>query len=57
MDVCPAHMVPHVIYKGDYPTEILNETTKGDFEVQVRVHIWAPAAGTAQLEVKGEWVS
>lgn len=57
MDVCPAHMVPHVFYKGDYPTEILNETTKGDFEVQVRVHIWAPAAGTAQLEVKGEWVS
>lgn len=27
----------------------------GDFEVRVRVHLWAPAAGEGELTVTGEW--
>ena len=54
---CVAHMVPHVVYKGAYPTHPLNETTKGDFDVNVRLHIWAPSAGRGQVVVVGEWVS
>lgn len=27
------HLVPHTYYLGDYPTQLLSEATKGDFEV------------------------
>ena len=53
--VAVTHVVPHVFYLGDYPTQPLEESTNGDFEVRVRVHLWAPAAGVAELTVSGDW--
>ena len=53
--VAVTHVVPHIFYLGDYPTQPLEESTKGDFEVRVRVHLWAPSAGVAEITVSGEW--
>ena len=50
-----SHLVPHVSYLGDYPTQILNEESKGDFEARIRVHVWAAAAGRGELFVESEW--
>lgn len=49
------HLVPHVRYKGAYPASPLTEKSKGDFEVTVRIHIWAPTAGQHIVHVTGEW--
>jgi len=49
------HMVPHTFYLGEYPTTMLDDDTKGDFEVHVRLHLWAPAPGKGDLVVTGEW--
>ena len=53
--VAIVELVPHVFYRGAYPASILNESSKADFEVRVRLHLWAPSAGEAQLVVSGEW--
>ena len=53
--VAIVELVPHVFYRGAYPASILNESSKADFEVHVRLHLWAPSAGEAQLVVGGEW--
>lgn len=53
--VAVTHVVPHTFYLGDYPTQILEESTKGDFQVRVRVHLWAPTPTDAVLTVGGEW--
>ena len=49
------HVVPHTFYLGDYPTQMLEESAKADFNVEVRVHLWAAAAADAELTVAGEW--
>ena len=45
----------HVFYKGDYPLEPLTDTSKADFEVQVRVFVQSHAAWAGTVEVSGSW--
>lgn len=49
------HVVPHTFYNGSYPVAPLQPHQHGDFQVNVRVHTWAPAPVTVQVEVSGQW--
>ena len=49
------NVVPHTYYQGGYPTAPLADSSHGGFTVEVRVHIWAPAAGKGVLTVHGGW--
>jgi hypothetical protein len=53
--VAITHHVVHSFYQGEYPTSPLDDTSHGGFEVQVRVHLWAPTAGKGSLSVRGSW--
>ena len=48
-------LATHVFYKGDYPLEPLTDTTKADFEVQVRVFVQSHAVWAGTVEVSGSW--
>eukprot|EP00040_Diaphanoeca_grandis_P034655 m.215991 g.215991 ORF g.215991 m.215991 type:complete len:1074 (-) comp33200_c0_seq2:397-3618(-) len=45
----------YTFYTGDYPTTPLIDHHHDDFDVQVRVHVWAPAASVGELTVAGAW--
>lgn len=49
------HVVPHVFYRGAYPTAPLADGAFGAFEVRVRAHFSAAAAAAGVLRVEGEW--
>jgi beta-galactosidase/beta-glucuronidase len=53
--VAITHLVPHTFYQGEYPTAPLTDADKGAFEVEVRVHLWAPKAGKGTLMVASGW--
>ena len=48
-------MVAHTFYQGEYPVLPLDDATHGGFNVNVRVHLWAPSAGSGVLTVNGGW--
>lgn len=52
-----SHLVPHVFYKGAYPTTPLRDGHHGGFEVVVRVHLYAPREISGNLTVRGSWES
>eukprot|EP00039_Didymoeca_costata_P007213 m.97371 g.97371 ORF g.97371 m.97371 type:complete len:1025 (-) comp13593_c0_seq2:109-3183(-) len=49
------HVVPKMMYQGPYPTEPLTEETKGDFKIDVEVHIWSPAQVSGDIQLSGSW--
>lgn len=50
------HLAPHVFYNGPYVIEPLTETTKSDFSVSVRVHVWsAVPCAACEIAVTGAW--
>lgn len=49
------HVVPQTTYLGAYPTAPLSEGTHGGFKVDVKAHLWAPAATKGTLTVVGSW--
>lgn len=51
------HVVPQVMYAGDYPTTPLQDGTHGGFDVDVRVLMYTPASTQGTLEVSGSWAS
>jgi beta-mannosidase len=44
-----------ILYKGLYPAAPLTEATKGNFEVQVRVHVHSHTAWSGSVQVRGSW--
>lgn len=50
------HVVPQVIYTGDYAVEPLTEETKGGFRIDLRVHLWAAAAAAGIVEVSAPFL-
>lgn len=49
------HVVPHVFYNGSYPVGPLQAGQHGDFQVNVRVHLWAAAAVSGAVTAVGQW--
>ena len=49
------HMTPLVQYDGPYATTPLTEEHKGNFTVQLRLHLWAAAAGSCSFRIASEW--
>lgn len=48
-------VVPQIFYSGEYPTTPLQDGNHGGFSVQARVFLWAPAATSGSIAVKGDW--
>jgi len=48
-------LVPHTFYNGTFPTQPLQDGNHAPFVVQVRVHLWAPAAVKGTVTVSGAW--
>jgi beta-galactosidase/beta-glucuronidase len=48
-------IIPQTFYKGEYPTTALEDGNHAGFELQVRVHLWAPSQVRGSLEVEGCW--
>eukprot|EP00055_Hartaetosiga_balthica_P010760 m.47003 g.47003 ORF g.47003 m.47003 type:complete len:1028 (-) comp7303_c0_seq1:128-3211(-) len=53
--VAIAHVTPHVFYKGSYPTSPLSPHNHGDFDVLVRMEVWAPSTKSVELNITSEW--
>jgi len=49
------HVVPQIMYLGEYPTSPLSEGTHGGFKVDVKAHLWAAAKTAGTLKVTGSW--
>lgn len=48
-------VVPQVMYTGVHPTSPLKNGNFENFDVLVRVHMWAPAPTSGNLKIEGEW--
>ena len=53
------HVVPHPYYTGDFPTAPLPPHMHADFELNVTVYLYAPAAlsDTTTLTLSGSWLT
>lgn len=50
------HVVPHTFYLGDYPVQPLQDGKHAGFRLDVRTHLWAPAAVSgASIIVSTPW--
>jgi beta-galactosidase/beta-glucuronidase len=49
------HVVPQITYLGKYPTSPLVDGKHGGFKVDVRTHLWAPAATKGTLTLTTSW--
>lgn len=49
------HIVPQIKYAGEYPTTRLVDGSHGGFDVDVRLHIWAPTTTLADVGITGSW--
>ena len=49
------HVVPQITYLGEYPTSPLVDGKHGGFKVDVRTHLWAPAATEGTLTLTTSW--
>ena len=49
------HVVPHVHYRGAFPTSPLREGTHGGFLVNLTLHVHSPAATVATVVVYPSW--
>ena len=54
-NVAVTDVVPLVFYQGPFPIAPLSRQTVGDFQVQVRLHFWAPMATNGTVQVIGSW--
>jgi len=51
-----SHVVPHVFYRGKYPTERMVDGHHDGFDVLVRVHVDVPLSETtANITIEGSW--
>jgi beta-mannosidase len=50
-----SHVVPHVFYKGAYPSKPLHDGQHAGFDVHISIHFWAPQATTGTVDVRGSW--
>jgi len=49
------HIVPHVYYRGAYPTAPLSDSSAGPWQVVTTVFFTSPVATTGTLTVSGTW--